>query len=358
MSILFHELTISAIEPEGRDGVAVTFDVPAGLQDGFSFVAGQHLNVRATLGGEDVRRSYSIAESPATGSLTVGVKQVPNGLFSTYFNREASVGDTVEVMSPVGEFALGSKAPSGGVFGFFAAGSGITPILSMVSEALAGDPSARCVVFFGNKTSADVMFLESLETLKDRYLHRLIVVHIFSREDSALPLFAGRITKQKAQDLCDAFLPAGDAAGWYLCGPGEMVRNVSEFLVDAGAAVEDIHSELFFQGDVPFVEEVMPDTGLVELTLTLDGRTSIVMADPQGSSILDRALTARPELPFACKGGVCATCKSLVTSGEVTMKRNYALTESEVEQGYILSCQSHPITDVSVSFDVHGGLGR
>ncbi len=358
MSIEFHDLVISALQPEGRDGVAVTFEIPADLQDTFSFTAGQHLNVRAMMADEDIRRSYSIAESRRPGSLTVGVKQVPNGLFSTFFNEEAEVGQTVEVMAPVGEFSLGPKTGTGGIFGFFAAGSGITPILSMIYTALSSNPFARCVVFYGNKTSADVMFLESLEALKDEYLERLVLVHIFSREDSAIPLFAGRITKEKAAQLCEAFLPAGDASGWYLCGPGEMVRNVTDFLLDAGATGDDIHSELFFQGDAPALVEELPEDGLVQLTLTLDGRTSIVMVDPEGSAILDRALTARPELPFACKGGVCATCKSLVTSGEVSMERNYALTDEEVEQGYILSCQSHPTTDVSVTFDVHGGLGR
>jgi ring-1,2-phenylacetyl-CoA epoxidase subunit PaaE len=359
MAVAFFPLTVSSLEPEGADAVAITFSVPDSLQSEFSFDAGEHVTLRADLDGVDVRRSYSIAASPGSGTLRIGVKRVPEGAFSTFLTERVVVGTSLDVMPPVGEFTLVPKPGAGRNYGFFAAGSGITPIVSMLAAALEADAGARCTLFYGNRTSADVMFLESLEALKDRHLSRLQIVHVLSREASDLELFSGRITKQRAAELCNAFLPIGTVDEWYLCGPGEMVRAACEMLSDAGVEDSQVHTELFFKGDEPLEADLETVEGLSEVAFSLGGRTTLVQVDPQGAAILDRALTVRTELPFACKGGVCATCKALVISGEVTMDRNYALTQDEVESGFILTCQAHPVSqEVEITYDVHGGLGR
>jgi ring-1,2-phenylacetyl-CoA epoxidase subunit PaaE len=359
MAVAFFPLTVSSLESEGTDAVAITFSIPNWLQGEFRFDAGEHVTLRADLDGVDVRRSYSIAASPNSGKLRIGVKRVPEGVFSTFLTEDITVGASLDVMPPVGEFTLVPEEGAGRNYGFFAAGSGITPIVSMVASALETDTSARCTLFYGNRTSADVMFLESIEELKDRYMGRLQVVHVLSREASDLELFSGRITKKRAAELCDAFLPIGAVDEWYLCGPLEMVRAACEMLSDAGVADSQVHTELFFKGDEPLEAELETSEGLSEISFTLAGRTTVVQVDPQGAAILDRALTVRTELPFACKGGVCATCKASVITGVVSMDRNYALTQDEVDSGFVLTCQAHPVSrEVEITYDVHGGLGR
>lgn len=348
--LAFHRLRVTEVTALTDDSVALTFDVPDDLSDTFSYLPGQHVTIRAFIDGEDVRRSYSICANANSGKLRVGVKRLPGGAFSTFATTGLKAGDELELMAPVGEFTieLDPTMPRRAVA--IAAGSGITPVLSLISSSLEAEPEARWTLLFGNKTANSIMFLEELEGLKDRYRDRFQLFHLLSREGSDVPLLSGRIDAEKITTIHGRLIGESAVDDWYLCGPHDMVMEARETLEGLGVEEESIHDELFFAG--PLDTTTLPPEppvgeGSVDLTVILDGRAVDTRMTPD-TSILDAALRVRSELPFSCKGGMCATCKGRVEEGEVTMDKNYALIDSEVEAGYVLTCQAHPISDTVV----------
>lgn len=352
--VVFHPLRVTEVTPLTDEAVTVTFDVPGDLAETFSYIPGQHVTVRAEVQGEDVRRSYSICANSASGKLRVGIKRLTGGFFSTYATTVLSAGDVLEVMPPVGEFTidLDPSRPRRAVA--IAAGSGITPVLSLISSSLEAEPGARWTLLYGNRTANSIMFLDDLEGLKDRYRDRFQIFHILSREGSDVPLLSGRIDAEKIRLIYQRLMGGSPVDGWYLCGPYDMVMDAHDTLAELGVDQDRIHDELFFAGPVDeskLPPEPLPGEGSVELTVILDGRAVTTRMAPE-NTVLDAALRVRSELPFSCKGGMCATCKGRIEEGEVTMDKNYALIDSEVEAGYVLTCQSHPTTEkVVVRYD-------
>ncbi len=350
--LAFHPLNVVEVATITDDSVAVTFDVPAELSDRFRYLPGQHVTLRSMIDGDDVRRSYSICANANSGKLRVGIKKLPGGTFSTWATEQLKAGDVLEVMAPVGEFTI---EPGGQSVHRVAvvAGSGITPVLSLVSTTLESEPGSSWTVVYGNRTATSVMFLDELEGLKDRYPDRFQLFHMLSREGSDLPLLSGRIDEEKIRTVA-SLLAGRPVAGWYLCGPYDLVMMAERVLGELAVNEETIHDELFFAGPVdPATLPPEPPSGEggIDLTVILDGR-SVETRMTANTSILDAALRVRPEMPFSCKGGMCATCKGHIEEGEVAMTKNYALVDSEVEAGYVLTCQAHPITDrVTVRYD-------
>jgi len=350
----FHELRVTEVFPLTDDSVTVTFDVPPELSSSFDYIPGQHVTVRKFIDGEDVRRSYSICAPAGSGKLRVGVKKLSGGVFSTYMTEKLEAGETIEVMSPVGEFTIDIDPERPRKAVAIAAGSGITPVLSLLSTSLEMEPESSWTLIYGNRTANSVMFLDELEGLKDRFHPRFQIFHILSREGSDIPLLSGRIDDEKIRIIHDRLLGAGEVDGWYLCGPFDLVMTARDTLTDLGVEESRVHDELFFAGPVDestLPPEPPPGEGSVDLTVILDGRAVETRMSPQ-TSILDAALRVRSELPFSCKGGMCATCKGRIEEGEVTMDKNYALVDSEIEAGYVLTCQSHPVSDrIVVRYD-------
>ncbi|MET7996681.1 1,2-phenylacetyl-CoA epoxidase subunit PaaE [Amycolatopsis sp. NPDC005232] len=347
----FHSLRVADVERLCDDAVAVTFDVPPELAETFAFAPGQSLTLRRTVDGRDERRSYSIC-APAGRRPRVGVRLVPEGVFSSWLVQDVRPGDVVEVSAPTGTFTPDLTA--GGHHVLIAAGSGITPVLSIVASLLA-TPDATVTVLYGNRRTDTVMFADELADLKDRYPARLELIHVLSREPREAELFTGRLDADKLRALFGSLVPVESVAHFWLCGPFGMVTGAQEVLAALGVAESSVHQELFYVDDVPPepVKHVDPAvTGAAsEVTLILDGR-STTMSLPQESSILDGAQKFRPDLPFACKGGVCGTCRARVTEGAVDMRRNFALEKAEVDAGFVLTCQSHPASErVTVDYD-------
>jgi ring-1,2-phenylacetyl-CoA epoxidase subunit PaaE len=353
-SVEFHPLRVVEVMPLTDDAVVVSFDVPTDLASTFDFLPGQHVTLRADVDGEDLRRSYSICSNANGGKLRVGIKRLPGGAFSTWATTRLRAGDELGVMPPVGEFTIQPDPGAARHRVAITAGSGITPVLSLLATTLESEPGSSWTVVYGNRTVNSVMFLEELEALKDRYPGRLQLFHLLSREGSDLALLSGRIDPGKIQTIHDRLLGDRLVDGWFLCGPYELVMMARKTLTGLGAAEERIHDELFFAGplDVSTLPpEPPPGEGSVHLTVILDGRAVETWMSPE-TSILDAALRVRSELPFSCKGGMCATCKGRIEAGKVTMTKNYALVDSEVAAGYVLTCQSHPVEDrVVVRYD-------
>lgn len=348
----FHRLKVTEVERLTDDAIAVTFEVPTELSKSFAYLPGQHVTVRAEIDGADVRRSYSICANANRGDLRIGVKQLPGGAFSTWANSTLAPGIELEVMSPVGEF---TTEPRPVHYGAVAVGSGITPVLSLVATFLEAEPGCRFTVIFGNRGADSAMFLDELEGLKDRYPDRLQLIHVLSRESGVTSLFTGRLDRDRLEELLDRVVGPAQPEEWFLCGPFEMVMSAGQLLLDRGIESAFIHDELFFAGPLDLntlPAEPEAAEGTVALELTLDGRKSTTRMRPQ-TAILDAALRVRPELPYSCKGGMCASCKARLVAGEVKMDRNWALVDSEVAAGYVLTCQAHPLTDrVTVDYDV------
>jgi ring-1,2-phenylacetyl-CoA epoxidase subunit PaaE len=341
---VFHRLTVSDVTPETDDSVAVTFAVPDDLSAEFAYLPGQHVTLRAVVDGEDVRRSYSICADASTGVLRVGIKQLPGGVFSTWATTSLRPGTVLDVMPPVGEFTITPDPDRSLHYAAIAAGSGITPVLSLVSTVLSVEPESRFTVVYGNRGAASIMFLDELEGLKDRYPGRLHLVHVLSREGGIVPLLTGRLDAGKITDLFDTVVDTDTVDEWFLCGPYEMVTAARTILQERGFGDDAVHDELFFAGPIdpallpPPAEDV---PGSVELTFTLEGRQSSVRMLPE-TSVLDAALSVRRELPFSCKGGMCASCKARLVEGTVAMDKNYALVDADLDAGFVLTCQSHP----------------
>jgi ring-1,2-phenylacetyl-CoA epoxidase subunit PaaE len=347
----FHLLKIAAIEPLCSDAAAVTFEIPDELAEEFAFAPGQSITLRRQVDGVDERRSYSIC-APAGSAPRIGVRVVPGGLFSEWLVNEVRPGDSVEVMAPVGAFTPDLTTPGHHVL--IAAGSGITPMVSIAASVLA-DPRSRVTLFYGNRRTETVMFADEIADLKDRYPERLLVAHVLSREPREADLLSGRLDREHLAALIKALVPVKGADHWWLCGPHGLVRDAQELLGTLGVPEDRVHQELFYADDQPLRETKHVD-GVAEgpvsqVTLTLDGR-STVLALPRDRPILDSAQRSRPDLPFACRGGVCGTCRALVTDGEAHMRRNFALDSSEVKAGYVLTCQTYPVSDqLGVDYD-------
>jgi ring-1,2-phenylacetyl-CoA epoxidase subunit PaaE len=348
----FHPLTVTDVEHLCDDAVAVTFDVPPGLGDAYAFRAGQSLTLRRTIDGREERRSYSIC-APEGAAPRIGVREVPDGLFSTWLVHQVRPGDEIEVSTPTGTFTPDLDAPGHHVL--IAAGSGITPVLSIAASVL-HNPAATVTVLYGNRRTDTVMFADELADLKDRYPARLDLMHVLSREPREAELFTGRLDAAKLRALLALLPEAGHVDHWWLCGPFGMVEDARQVLQQSGVDSARVHRELFYVDDVPPEpvrhEDAPVDGATSEVTLILDGRSTTV-ALPREHAVLDSAQRSRPDLPFACKGGVCGTCRAMVTSGTVKMRRNFALEQSEVDAGFVLTCQSLPTSDeLTVDYDV------
>ncbi len=353
-AVEFHTLTVSEVERLTDDAVAVTLDVPSDLEEAFDFDPGQHVTIRTSIDGDDVRRSYSICADPASGRLRVGIKRLAGGAFSNWANDHIEPGTKLDVMPPVGEFTVHPDSGAQRHIAAVAAGSGITPVISLATSILEGEPASRLTLVFGNQASRSVMFLEELEGLKDRHTDRFNLVHVLSREEGAVPLFFGRIDHVKLDQLLETVVDAASVDAWYLCGPYELVETANEVLAARGVAEEDVFTELFFNEAVTAPPPEPDDTsGLTEVRFTLEGRASTVFVDPNGLPILDHALQVRRELPFSCRGGMCTTCRAQVIDGEVRMDKNWSLTRDELDAGHILTCQSHPTSEeLEITYDV------
>lgn len=348
----FHALPVVQVEPLTDDAAAVTLAVPAELTEAFAFTAGQHLTVRRLVDGVEQRRSYSICLSPqqAAGSATlrIGVGRVAGGAFSPWLIDELAPGDRLEAMEPTGTFGTPAGLEPGGHHVAICAGSGITPVLSIIASLLERDESATATVLFGNRRTSSIMFLEELEDLKNRFVGRLQLVHVLSREARDADLLSGRLDAERLRTMLGSVLPA-DVAAWYLCGPFGLVETAREVLADAGVPRERVHFEIFHVDDGPrpaveaAVEADVPP--LATVTLTLDGRTTVLQMTDPAETILDATLRVRPDAPYSCTGGVCGTCRARVVEGEVEMVRNYALEPDEVADGWVLACQAHPRSD-------------
>lgn len=348
--MIFHSLKVAEVEPLTDDSVAVTLAVPAALRETFRHAPGQHLNVRRFVDGEEIRRSYSICapagEEPA---LKVGIRLVQDGAFSTYALKELAVGDVVEAMPPTGRFVL---TPRPGRYAAIVGGSGITPVLSIASTLLAREPSARFYLIRSDRTVSSTMFLEETADLKDRYPDRFQLVSTLSREERQAGLPTGRLDEERLNALLPALLPVTDIEGWYLCGPLGLVRGAERALSALDVPPGRVHQEIFHVGELtePAASTWSAPSGAT-VTATLDGRSGSWPVQ-DGESLLETVLRNRADAPYACKGGVCGTCRVRLLSGEVRMERNYALEEDELAAGYVLACQSRAATEnVTVDFD-------
>ena len=350
----FHKLRVADIRQETEDCVSVSFDVSD--TTAFNFVPGQYLTFKQEINGEQLRRSYSICSSPLENELRIAVKRVPEGRFSSWATNDLKVNDVLEVMPPMGNFILEPTPAQEEEYIGFAAGSGITPLLSMIKTVLQHSPKSRFTLFYGNKKTASIIFKNELEDLKDKYLGRLDIHHVLSREDQGNDLLFGRIDEARAKSLIDKLPSSILPAGYFLCGPEEMIHNVSDAIKNSGADQKKIHFELFSsdQASSKLKEEKKESSSkqnLSSVTVVLDGEKTHFEQKPN-DFVLDAALAAGADIPYACKGAVCCTCRAKVLEGDVEMSMNYSLTEEEVEEGYVLSCQSMPrSSNVVMSFD-------
>lgn len=346
MSANFHPLRVSAIEELTEDSVAVTFDLPPELAEDYTFSHGQHLSIR---GGDDVRRSYSICTPPSSGVLRIGVKQLAGGAFSEGVVGGLRVGDELDVMTPAGRFTSSLDPSARKTYVAIAAGSGITPVLSIVAAILEGEPGSSMTLIYANRTQQSVMFLDEVHDLKDRFLERLQVVHVLSQESQDVELFSGRLDADRLCRILDALMPAAEVDEWFLCGPQQMVVELRTAIEDASGSTATIHTELFHADPVPRAPVARLVGGGVDgaahVTIRLGGRASDFDLRPDDVPVLEAALRVRSDLPFACRGGVCGTCRARVVEGTVQMDANYALEPEEVERGYVLTCQSHPTSE-------------
>lgn len=342
----FHPLRVCRVDRLTSDSVAITFDVPAELAARFAFAPGQWLTVRR---GEE-RRSYSIC-APCGQPPRIGVREVPGGAVSTWLTRQVRPGDVVDVLAPAGTFTPDLQVPAAHVL--LAAGSGITPILSIAASVLAADEKSSVTLIYGNRRADSVMFAEEIADLKDMHPSRMRVVHVLSREPHEVELFHGRLDAPKLRTLLPALVELPAVDHWWICGPLAMAVDAAAVLAELGVPASRVHRELFYVGEEPPPprhHEEAPTIG-AQATIVLDGRTTTVTVPP-GVPILDAAQRIRPDLPFACKGGVCGTCRARLVNGKVSMRRNYALEPAELEAGYVLTCQSLAVTDqVTVDYD-------
>ncbi|MCG5235768.1 1,2-phenylacetyl-CoA epoxidase subunit PaaE [Xanthobacter oligotrophicus] len=351
----FHRLAVREVRRESADAVSLTFEVPAPLAADFAFAPGQYLTLKATLEGEEIRRSYSICSGPDDGEMRIAVKQVEGGVFSTFINESLKAGDHLDVMTPTGRFGLEHARGNARIHVAFAAGSGITPVLSIARGVLAREPDSRFFLFYGNRSTDNILFRTELEELKDRFLGRLSVFHVLSREQQDLAILNGHLDGEKVRLLLTAMVPAAAVDHAFVCGPTAMIDELETTLSDLGLPKDKVHVERFVSalGGKPRPRPVMaPDAAPAHVaSLIVDGKRRDVPV-AQGEAILDAALRAGMDLPFACKGGMCSTCRAKVVEGSTEMEVNYSLEPWELEAGFILTCQARPTSArVVVDFD-------
>lgn len=350
MSPRFHALKVREVKRETADAVSISFEVPESLRESYRFSAGQYLTLRATIDGADVRRSYSICAGEDDGELRVAVKKVEGGAFSAFANENIRAGDEIDVMTPSGRFLLPAHEGGGRMLVAIAAGSGITPVLGMIRTVLAREPESEFFLLYGNKTAQSIIFKEEIEDLKDLFPGRFGIFHVLSRETQDVEMLSGRLDADKLTPLLTHVVPAAEADGVFLCGPGEMIETAGRVLSGLGVDPARIHREFFTPADGSPAHAPKPAHADADIDhaasaeLVIDGaRVSVPVA--AGETIVDAAIRAGVEAPFSCKGGMCCTCRAKVVTGEVDMAVNYSLEPWEVEAGFVLTCQSRPVTD-------------
>lgn len=355
MSLHFHSLRIKEVRPDTEEAVVVSFDVPLALQETFRFTPGQYLTLRHQVQGQDLRRSYSICAGADDGELRIGVRKVDGGVFSSFVHGGLKAGDEIQVFPPQGRFCLAPLGQGRHVLGI-AAGSGITPILSIMRTLLAREPRSRFTLIYANRRQASTMFKEEIEDLKNRYMTRLTLHPVFSREAMDSPLMAGRLDRAKLAEFLQALVPAALIDEAFVCGPFQMNDEAEAALKEAGVPEERIHIERFgtpeMQRGEPAPHEVKEGDAQSIVTIVRDGVSREIEFNRHDPSILDAAARAGMEVPFSCKSGVCSTCRCKLIEGEVRMDKNFALDKHEVAAGFVLSCQAHALTPrVVISFD-------
>jgi ring-1,2-phenylacetyl-CoA epoxidase subunit PaaE len=351
----FHRLAVNDLRRETDDAVSLTFAIPKQLEDDYNFCPGQYLTLRTTMEGEEVRRSYSICSGPDDGELRIAVKKVDGGAFSSWAADELKRGDELDVMTPTGRFGVAPAPGEARVHVGFAAGSGITPILSIAKGVLAHEPNSRFFLFYGNRSTGGMLFREALEELKDRFIERLSVFHVISGEEQDIPILHGRLDGEKVRVLLRSLVPAASVDHVFVCGPTGMSEDIEATCRDIGIAAERIHVERFVSefGGKPRPKAVVPASAPPKAfaALIIDGKRREVPV-AEGEAILDAALRAGMDLPFACKGGMCSTCRAKLVEGAAQMEVNYSLEPWELEKGFILTCQARPTTEkVVVDYD-------
>jgi len=354
---VFYPLRISRIERQTPQAVAIEFDIPEALRQTFAYEPGQYLTIKHSIDSEEVRRNYSLCSSPLEKKWVVAVKKVSGGAFSTLANEALKVGDTLDVMPPMGKFTPQLDPGQSKQYVAFAAGSGITPILSIISATLATEPRSSFTLIYGNKSRSSIIFKEELEALKNRYINRLAIYHILSREKTDAEINYGRIDSAKCGQIFSKLVDIESADAFYLCGPEEMSAGIRQALLAKGIDEKKIRQELFTTGNRVKRERKAAninadDAPKSKVTIRLDGVESSFELAYDSDPILDAAIHEGLEVPFACKGGMCCTCKAKLLKGEVDMEVHYGLEHDEIEAGYILTCQSHPTTaEVVVDYD-------
>jgi ring-1,2-phenylacetyl-CoA epoxidase subunit PaaE len=351
----FHRLVIDNLRQETADAMSMSFAVPQELAADYAFEPGQYLTLRTTMDGEEVRRSYSICSSPDDAELRIAVKKIDGGAFSTWALEDLKHGDELDVMTPTGRFGVKHAPDQARIHVGFAAGSGITPIISIIRGILAREPNSRFFLFYGNRTTSGVLFREALEELKDRFMGRFSLFHVLSKEEQDLPILHGRLDRQKVELLLRAMVPAAAVDHVFVCGPTAMSEEIEKTCIDLGIAADRVHVERFVSGlggkprPKPRVSPEAPPKAVA--ALIVDGkRKEVPVAD--GEAILDAALRAGMDLPYACKGGMCSTCRAKVIEGAAQMDVNYSLEPWEIEAGYVLTCQAHPVSGrIVVDYD-------
>jgi ring-1,2-phenylacetyl-CoA epoxidase subunit PaaE len=354
----FHSLKIAEVRRETADAVSIRFELPANLREAFAFQAGQHLTLKAEIGGEDVRRTYSVCVSPAENEIRIAIKQMPAGKFSAWANSELLAGHSIEVLPPMGRFVLPESGEAASHYVALSGGSGITPVISILKTVLQTKPRSRFTLLYGNRDTASIMFLEELAALKNRYIDRLEVYHFLENEAEDIELFNGRLDRAKCEEVLSSLVDVGATDAFFICGPGPMMDAAEAALLARGFPAEKIFIERFTTSALS-AEQVARNEALQQkaagtaLVVTLDGRRSRIRFDAGRGNILESVQAAGLPAPYACKSGVCTTCRAKILSGTVTMKKNYGLSDSELAQGYALTCQAVPTSDeVTLSYDV------
>ncbi len=346
----FHELAVAAVEELTPESVAISFEIPTELRGEFEFLPGQHL----ILERDGSRRTYSICSEAGSGEVRIAVKLLPGGEFSTWANESLVAGDPLAVAAPTGGFTIAVDPANRKRYAAIAGGSGITPIVSMASTVLAAEPESRFVLVYANRTSTTTMFLEELQDLKNLHTERFELINVFSREPQAVELFSGRLDHERLGRILDALVPAGEVDDWLLCGPLGLIETAGEVLAERAVDRSHIHREIFF-ADTPVVTSAPASAdgeNVASVRIRLDGRESTLPVARDGAPVLDAVLLTRTDAPYACRGGVCGTCRARVLEGELRMDTQYALEPAEIEAGYVLACQAHPLSErVVLDFD-------
>ncbi len=352
----FYPLTIKDIRKETASCVSISFDIPETIKEEFAYTAGQHIVLKTTINDKEVRRSYSLCSSPMENDFRIAVKQVEGGLFSSYANHQLQIGDVLDIATPNGKFGTIHENNITKKYVAIAAGSGITPILSIIKTTLMAEPLAEFILVYGNKNTGSIIFKEEIEALKNKFLGRLQLIHILSREKTDAPISSGRIDAEKLHQL-SKLINWKSCGEFFICGPEEMIVTTRNFLENELINKKQIHFELFTTSaktkNKTFIPQIKSETKS-KITIKSDGRTfDVEIGFNEDKTILDAALQNGADLPYACKGGVCCTCKAKLIEGQVSMDVNWGLEHEEIEQGFILTCQAHPLTDkVLVDYDV------